>query len=336
MKKILLTAFVLTALFSCQRDENSSKDQTNTQPADLKALTQDNPEWVHENLRLVPIVADAAFAADNAAIARLLTLDEAIREYHFRISEKVPFGRFEDNGAVNQLTAQNKLEQPVYLMSGDVVQGGRQDRVIGDDQVIAANRIKDVPVFCVEHGRWTYQESDEAVAASSEAQRKKIFAFSGYYHVAATDIRKTLNGSKSQSEVWDKVSKFRAAHSVEAGTEAYTALETAEAYTKNRDAYLDFFKGKFDQVENVVGVIAISGDKILAADVFGHPDLFRRQMPSLLHSYVADAITYGSSAKGAETVILKKMENINRGIGGDKTQGTRFDYEGKFVHFTSL
>ncbi len=336
MKKLLLAVFALAALFSCRPDENASEDQTAVQPAPLKALTQANPEWVHENLRLVPVTADADFVADNAAVAGLLTLQEAIREYHFRISEKAPFGRFEIGGAVNMLTAQNKLKSPVFLMSGDVVQGGRQDRVIGEDQVIAANRIKDVPVFCVEHGRWTYQESDEVVAAASEAQRKKIFAFSGYYHVAATDIRKTLQGSKSQSEVWDKVNKFRAAHSVETGTEAYTALETAETYTARRDAYLNFFKDKFGEVENMVGVLAISGDKILAADVFGHPDLFRRQLPALLHSYVADAITYGASAGGDESLILKKMENMNKGIGGDKTHGTRFTHEGKLVHFTSL
>lgn len=334
MKRLILSVLTLAALFSCGREGTGTQTPETPAPGALSALVQANPEWTHENLRLVPVVADQAFIGQNAAAAGYLTMEEAIKEYYFRISEKMPFGRFADHGSV--LTAQNKLKQPVFLMSGDVVEGGRQDRVIAEDQVIAANRIKDVPVFCVEHSRWSYNEPDEVVAAASETQRRKIFAFSGYYHVAANDIRKTLQDNEGQEAVWAKVDKFRAAHSVTTPTQAYTGLETADDYTNKRDAYLDFFAGKFDGLENAVGVMAISGDRIMAVDVFGHPDLFRRQLPSLLHSYVTEAVTYGAEAKGNEKAIQLKMNEVNKGIAGDKSKGAKFENDGHLVHFSSL
>ena len=47
----------------------------------------------------------------------------------------------------------------MFLLAGEVILGGKQDRIIGQNTIIAANTTQSVPVFCVEHGRWTEQES---------------------------------------------------------------------------------------------------------------------------------------------------------------------------------
>lgn len=59
------------------------------------------------------------------------------------------------DGDVNRLMVVNNSDKPLYLMPGEVIVGGKQDRTIGQEIVIAPSK-KPVPIdaFCVEHGRW--------------------------------------------------------------------------------------------------------------------------------------------------------------------------------------
>lgn len=59
------------------------------------------------------------------------------------------------NGDVNRLMVVNHSDKPLYLMPGEVIIGGKQDRTVGQEIVIAPSK-KPVPIdaFCVEHGRW--------------------------------------------------------------------------------------------------------------------------------------------------------------------------------------
>ena len=50
----------------------------------------------------------------------------------------------------------NNSKRPLILLAGEIVTGGKQDRVIGKDRIIPAESDPiDLGVFCVEPGRWT-------------------------------------------------------------------------------------------------------------------------------------------------------------------------------------
>ena len=60
MKKLVfLTAFA-ALFFACQSDNRTNTTSTAAAHGSLTLLTEANPAWQHENLRLYPIVADAA------------------------------------------------------------------------------------------------------------------------------------------------------------------------------------------------------------------------------------------------------------------------------------
>lgn len=327
MKKLPLLMLFLFLLFACRQEVTDQRSQLAEAPA-LSLMTTAQPEWQFDNLHLYPIVASGNFIRENAAAGELKTLSEAINTYGFRISEKKPYGRFEDAGAVNNLTVQNKTSYPVFLMGGDIVRGGRQDRVVGEDQIIAARSLKDIPVFCVEQGRWQFQgevESEDDIAVKQD----KVFAFSGYYHVAAGDIRNTLATSKNQREVWDKVSRLTSQYTVDHHTGAYASLEGSEDFTQKRDTYLRFFEGKFSDIDNMVGLMAVSGDRIIGTDIFGNPDLFRRQMTSLLHSYATDAVIDGSAVTVTEDQLQLQLKRANKELHSDSNNR----YKGAVTHY---
>jgi hypothetical protein len=330
-RSILL--FSLLFLFACQQQDKALV-QENNDKAPLEVLTTENPELKYENLQLFPIVADQQFVEGHAVAASFKNLKEAISNDKFRITEKKPYGRFEDSGAVNSLTVQNKSQDTVFMMSGDVVQGGRQDRVIAMDLVVPPRTITDIPVFCVEQNRWSYMENDQMIDDHQAQQNKKIYAFTGYYNVASNDLRKTVNQSKNQQEVWSKVSQITTKHEAGTSTKAYAGLEQSEEFTNLRNKYLSFFNGKMSE-ENVVGVIAVSGDQVMGADVFAHPALFQKQFESLLHSYVTDAITNGSDVAVNANQIEEYAKDLLNEYSAPKSKG-RYQYGGMTVHFSKF
>ena len=286
-------------------------------------------------MQLFPIRATESFIEANAGAAELVNLKEAISDKRFRITEKKPYGRMNDNGAVNALTVQNKSEHTVFLMAGDVVQGGRQDRVIAADMAIPPRTITDIPVFCVEQNRWYYQEDDEVVDDHMAQQNKKIFAFTGYYNVASSQVRKSVTLSKNQEEVWQSVSKVTVANKASSETGAYANLEKSEDYTQLRNQYLHFFQDKFDASENVVGVIAVTGKEILGADIFANPELFQKQYKALIHSYITDAITDGAEVAASKERIEFFVKELKKDYKQPQANA-KYRFNDAMVHYTKL
>lgn len=333
----ILVFSVFLILSACRQEQRETRNGAN--PTGLKINTRANPDLEFENLRLYPISADAAFIEKHAAAAQYQNLREAIGNHRFRITEKKPFGRFEDLGAVNTLTVQNKSEDVVFLMAGDVVQGGKQDRVIAQDLVSPPRTITDIAVFCVEPHRWQAQGETEEAADDprQQEQNRHIYAFTGYYNVAANDIRRSAARSKNQQEVWDEVGKLTAVHNAQSATGAYAALEQSESFTEARARYLRFFEDKFEDTDNVVGIVAVTGDEVMGADVFGHPALFKKQYKALIHSYITGAATSGQAVQMKQKDMDKYEEKIWQKFQMEEGyEDAKYEFGGLMVHFADL
>lgn len=284
----------LLLLFSACNDEQALVN--NASKSGLQLLTDANPAWQYENLRLYPIVADAALIQEHASLSTLKTLAEGMKTSGFRITEQKQFGRSDDR-TYNLLTVQNKSQDTVYILSGDVVTGGKQDRVISQDQIVMPGTVHNMDVFCVEQGRWSSNDT------TSSPSRQKLYAFSGYYSVASPKVRQAVQRTGSQQQVWAAVASVTEANGATSKTSTYAALETANDQKNRRDAYLRFFEGKLDKESQVVGMVAVCGDQILGVDIFGHPDLFQREYASLLHGYVTEAATAQCSTQSNDHAV---------------------------------
>lgn len=294
MKKTLF--LLLLAALSFAACQNNPQSTTIAAKNGLQLLTQNDPAWRHENLRIYPIVADAALIENQAGVQKLKTLAEGMKTSGFRITELKQFGRSREH-RVNALTVQNKSDDIIFLMSGDVVTGGNQDRVIAQDQVVMPGTVKNIEVFCVEKGRWQFNNE------TATENEKNIFAFKGYYNVASPQVRQAVQRTGNQEAVWSAVAKVTSANNAESGTGTYAALETANEAKAKRDAYLRHFDGKSATLPNMVGMVVVCGDRVLGVDIFGHPDLFRRKYDALLHGYVAEAATEICASKLADNEV---------------------------------
>src|SRR5438552_17411675 len=117
------------------------------------------PPIKHGNLTVFPVAA-----ASSHNTQAFLTLDEGLRSGQVIVTEGgnvQPLMRrrnrpvTHDEAQVNRLVLVNNSKRPLILLAGEIVTGGKQDRVIGKDRLVPAESDPiDLGVFCVEPGRW--------------------------------------------------------------------------------------------------------------------------------------------------------------------------------------
>ncbi len=332
MKKLIfcLVLPLVLLLNACTHDPAaSSQQQTNTAGSKERRATkggiqmaeEENAEWQHGTLRLYPITADEELMAMHGAQAGILTLEEAMPLKGFRITERKNFGREQGNW-YNGLTLVNKSTEPVFLMSGDVVTGGNQDRVNAEDLMAMPGTIRNFDVFCVEQGRSSYYN------ANATPTERKLGAFNGYFAVASPRVRSAVYQG-NQSEVWGAVAQVTKEYNAETSTHTYAALDREQAQNEQRDAYINFFSGKFEAMDKAVGLIAVCNGKVIGAEVFGHPNVFQRRVKALIHSYAVDAAqqTISDSGNG-----LQAAKSTFEAIARAAEQKKDVDQIGCFVH----
>ncbi len=228
-------------------------------PSDLGDGTALGEPVRFRNLTLVPIVATTAAVDDTD----YLVLDEGMRTHQVKIRER-------DDADVNTLTLTNKSARPLFVMTGEVVIGGQQDRIIGKNTIVPPHTTQAVPVFCVEHGRWSGRHADFASAG--------VLAHQTLRAKAAFD---------SQGDVWDEVASKNAKRGLDRGNDTGTYRGAAAAQTTLADWDAAFDRG-LPRARQVGYAVALGGE-VVAVDEFGGPALFAKLDRKLRRSYYAEA-----------------------------------------------
>lgn len=267
----------------------------------------------HGNLTIFPVVS-----SHSRDTSQFLTLDEGLRSGEVVVTEAGSVAplvrprhphpawqeRYADGARVNQLVLVNNSKRPLLLLAGEIVTGGKQDRIIGKDRLVPAESDPiDLSVFCVEPGRWV----------GSSANFKTPELHSGMIGaIVQPSVRSKAMAEKDQQQVWDEVGKTRAAmtETVEAsgGNAAQAPLEElSQTSSYARTIQNRAVAGKIDEVaapleqdyrslirqlrdKNAVGVVVAVNGQIIWADVFASTRLLEKYWPKLVRSYAAESM----------------------------------------------
>ena len=212
-------------------------------------------------LAIFPIVQTAAAAVDRT---QYLTLTDGLKHKLVTVSE------VGNGGSVNTLLVGNQSDKPLLILGGEVVLGGQQDRILGQDTIIPAHEKMRVQVFCVEHGRW------------SGARQ-----FSAAQGMADTKIRVRAKYRADQSQVWAEVAKKNAEHGVAPSTGTYRNLAAGDDGRKALGPYraaIGGALGKLGEHDKIVGVVAAVNGRVTSVELFEKPELFAAYRDKLLDS----------------------------------------------------
>lgn len=108
-------------------------------------------EYRYDNLQLYPIYASAEFLAAHKKLGPYLSLEQALTKQKMSITELDG----SNGGAVNTLLIENISADTIIILGGEVIRGGKQDRMIAQDfMLMPRSGAVDIDVYCVEHNRW--------------------------------------------------------------------------------------------------------------------------------------------------------------------------------------
>ena len=258
------------------------------------------PPVTKGNLSIFPVVGSAEHDTGH-----LLTLDEGLRSGAVVVTEAgsvqglvrpgTPIPR-QSRAEVNRLTLVNNSDYPLLLLAGEVVTGGKQDRVIGVDRIVPPKSEPiDLSVFCVEPGRWV-ASSDRFDALKSQ--------------MAQPSVRMPAMAERNQQSVWAQVASAiggmakaapAASPAMHASTSYAKAMENPEVQKKVALVAADY-DGMLRELRKVGAkgvVVAINGN-ITWADVFASTDLLEKYWQKLIRSYAADSLTTVNSGGQAD------------------------------------
>ncbi len=281
----------------------------------------------YENITLFPVVS--ASSQDTSAF---LTLDEALSSGDVMIREQGSDGMartrdgriipdYSTGASVNQLVLINRGKRPVLLLAGELVSGGKQDRIIGKDRIVPVGADPlPLNVFCVEHGRW-----------SSGAN------FSAAKTIVHPSVREQAAVAQDQSRVWGAVrggstasapsaapaprlSRSEVAETVadEAPTESYPKIYESRRIGASVDNFVEELQRRFAKAtsnlkgERVVGVVVAYGGEVAWSDIFASSDLFHQYWNKLLRSYAVEALARPTLREAASLESAREfLEPLN-------------------------
>jgi hypothetical protein len=204
------------------------------------------------------------------------------------------------SGDVNHLMVANRSAKPLYLMPGEIILGGKQDRCVAKECVIPVDvKPVKIEVYCVEHGRWNQGQVFGEKAGN-----------------LGKEGRVAVQEGKAQTEVWEEVQRANDASGVRPSTGAFTANYTDPKILKKIESYTKDVEKPVAEHRQVVGAIVAVNNKLEVVDVFGSTPLFRKVWPKLLKGYALDAAVVASK-KGKKTdrpPTLKDAEAFFRDV----------------------
>jgi hypothetical protein len=306
------------------------------------------------NLLLFPVVRASGMSGKDSAGTPFITLDEGIRSGEVEVTEAGnveglvrprgpaqgrPANRY-GSAQVNTLVLVNNSKKPLLLLAGEIVTGGKQDRVIAKDRIVPADADPiDLSVFCIEPGRWTASSTYFGGGASAPGQ--------GF--MAQPAVRRQAMVEKDQQQVWDSVHGAMAAMAMAAppspapgasqtvivedgpiepgpgafGTSSYARAmqsnsvsekvnEAAAPATEDREQVIEKLRA-----EHAVGVVAAVRGEIIWADVFADTDLLTRYWTKLVRSYAAESLAGGDTKPAPAVADAQRF--LDAPLGGRET-----------------
>jgi hypothetical protein len=246
----------------------------------------------------------------------LLTLGDALDREKATVRE---------TGNVRELSIENLTSaEDIYVQAGDMVRGGKQDRVLTTDLILAPRSGRQpIGSLCVDQGRWTRRGSESA----------EVFASSR--DTLPTRDLKVAARAAQQQEVWAKVgaladtiglTRTRAVAAAPAPASMAVALEAPSTASLIRPVVTALEKIPGTKPDAVGCVFVVNG-RISSAEVYASRDLFLRMWSKLLRAAATEAATAKGNSASARppdaAAVLRWLKDCETGASSERAVNPR-------------
>ncbi|MCU0259102.1 MAG: hypothetical protein MUF56_08785 [Solirubrobacteraceae bacterium] len=201
-------------------------------------------------------------------------------------SDAVEHGAFvkelEHGASVNRLLVGNPTGRALLLYEGEQVLGAQQDRTLDASVLVAAGAQLEVPVSCVEAGRWDDRRRDEHFRPAPHADDPSLRR--AKREAADRNAARGLRERPEQSEVWQAVGARLDHFAVASPSAKFGDL------FEQRAGHIDALADDIEPEAGQVGALACVGGEPVALDVVSRPDAFAALHDRLVRGYALDAL----------------------------------------------
>ncbi|HOK89754.1 MAG TPA: hypothetical protein PK379_06985 [Candidatus Hydrogenedentes bacterium] len=240
------------------------------------------------------------------SVPPFVSLKDALEAETLEIQEKKQGGP-----SVNEVEARNLGDLPVLIIEGEEFLGAWQNRVANVTVLLAPKKKINLPVCCVEQGRW------HAVASGKESTR-----FKNSEYVAPKKVRDRLSKSvlnklafgedfaADQRGVWSEVEFFLAKQAVDAPTRA------VQEGLKHRERKLADWHSALSCHPDQVGFMLFHKGESQGLEFVAQPDIYRQLHRKILLSYLVDLPDSDrKSRKRSPLPTFQRMDALLKSIG---------------------
>jgi ARG/rhodanese/phosphatase superfamily protein len=210
----------------------------------------------------------------------IATLDEARAQGTLVVTERA-------QASVPELLVENRGKAHVLLLAGEILVGGKQNRVLKEDVLLPPlSGARNLSVYCVEQGRWNTGRTD----------------FESKSTLAAPSLRSRLMEKADQAQVWAEVMKSARAARASSPTGSYQEIyETPEVKEHLKDV-----EGTMGAAPpaGALGAAVFAGGNMAGLDLFQPGSLFGREWPKLLRAHAIE--TYRQVSQPVEESKLHR------------------------------
>jgi hypothetical protein len=288
------------------------------------------PRQGDDRLAMYPLIdAAAPFAADYI-LAR-----DAFAAGTFEVSETT------ESGQVPTLRVRNTGALAVLLLDGEELIGAKQNRVLNVTILVAAGAMLDVPVSCVERGRWGYRsrdfrDSDFMMDSGGRAAKMRE---------VNTSLRTHGVRRSDQQAVWSRLDAKAEAMGARSDTAAMH-----DTFQAHRSALEDVL-GKLAPVPHQVGAVFEVQGQARGVELFDAVEPFARVFPKVVRSYALDSLDRQVARSGRPHAADELIQAVARaaeerypavGLGEDvrlsspEVQGGALAVAGRVLHLSAL
>ena len=220
------------------------------------------------NLQITPLLAATTGTADYLTLSEAQALGLAV------VTE------VSDAGSVPTLLLENTADKAVFLLDGEELVGAKQNRILNLTLLVPAKTTLEIPVSCVEQGRWSHRTREFASA-------ERTFFSKGRARKAARvseNLREWGDRHADQGEVWEDISGKMASMDVASATHAI-----ADAY-EHFSGSVEEYVAAFNTSDTQLGACFAINGRIRGVELFDVSATCAKLMPKLIRSYALDAI----------------------------------------------
>lgn len=200
-----------------------------------------------------------------------------------------------EDGSVPTLRLVNDSDTPVLAFDGEELVGAKQNRILSVSILAPPRQAIDIPVACVEQGRWSYMSRSFAASRDmlfAKARAKKARSVRA---AQAEGRRPDADQQMIWSAIDDKLSRLGARRRTDAMAEAYA----------DRAARVDDYAAAVQVQDGQIGAAFALNGRIFGLDLVDRPDVCAKLLPKLVRSYALDAVEIDEFGEQAAPAALR-------------------------------